>query len=181
MNSCSACAGRLEFVELEPGLVCAVCTGCKGSGIPMMNYRFWVQQQNAAENEVGKVSSDTVAEDYPSIRTCYKCQHLMNKYRIDMATPNKVDYCGHCDEIWLDENEWELLKAKGIHRQLHKVVTEGWQKQQKKNYFEEREKERLTSILGERDTNYLLEVKAWASTHPEKTVIYQHLNRMDKN
>ena len=35
----------------------------------------------------------------------------MSKYRINADKTNRLDYCPHCEEIWLDDGEWQLVEG----------------------------------------------------------------------
>ena len=51
----------------------------------------------------------------------------MSKYRIRSDKNNRLDYCPHCEEIWLDEGEWELVEGLVASGEFTKVFTQAWQ------------------------------------------------------
>ncbi len=83
--------------------------------------------------------------------------------------------CPKCGGIWLDKNEWEVLKSRNIHEEIHFIFSEPWQKavlqdEQKKAYEAHAEK-----LLGNADYGRLSEFKKWVSRHPQKSFILAYV------
>ncbi len=109
---CVQCKGyELKPVQLEPGLVAAQCQACDGVLMPLLNYDFWQQQEEKVANSVScTLDGSSVAEDNKQAKQCPKCSRLMMKYRISADAENKLDYCAPCQEVWFDNQEWNLFK-----------------------------------------------------------------------
>ena len=43
-------------------------------------------------------------------------------------TDNFIDLCAACDDVWLDEGEWRLLRSLHPAGHLTQILTEPWQR-----------------------------------------------------
>ena len=122
---CPQCKGyKLEPKEIETGLVAGSCPKCSGVLIPLMNYRYWIDQGIKVKIE----TSDIVTEDNNKAKQCPKCSRLMTKFAIGSDAENKIELCNNCDEAWLDKGEWQLLKLLDVHNKLPLIFTDAWQR-----------------------------------------------------
>ncbi|TVZ39701.1 TFIIB-like protein [Alteromonadaceae bacterium 2753L.S.0a.02] len=171
MKCCSCKNADLEPMELEHGLLAATCPQCHGSLLPLMNYRYW-----ADHNEHVSAASTELAQEPEGAKNCPKCNRMMTKYRIDTATNNRIELCAHCDEVWLDAGEWNLIKTLKLHDKLSSVFTEAWQR----NLRKQKEKASLythfETLLGEQDFSRAREFKEWLEVHPKKSDIRHFVN-----
>ena len=178
MMNCPNCRNSLLLAqELEPGLIAATCELCEGALLPLLNYRYWVEGRFWADGvlEHAPKPDEVVAEDTDHVVLCAKCQRMMIKYRIGLEPSNKIDLCANCDEVWLDRNEWELLKSVGIHHQLPSILTDSWQRNLRRERQNELLQARYRKLLGDSDLERLNDFKAWLDQHPEKNQIKQFL------
>ncbi len=171
---CPRCLKQsLNPTELETGLICGHCDSCQGTLLPLLNYRHWLARLDYG---VVEVPEDTlVAEDNTHALICQKCQHLMTKYRIDVATNHRLDYCGHCDEVWLDDGEWPLLKQLDHHYHLPHLITEVWQNQLRHQESQLRLYSRYRDLLGDESFEKVREFKEWLQEQDDKQSIRQFL------
>ena len=175
---CQQCKNStLESKELEPGLLVGHCTRCEGDFLSLFYYRHWASSQEADESSPGDDSAcQTIEpEDTATALTCPKCSRLMMKYRLGLEQSNKVDFCAHCDEVWLDKGEWQLLKDLGLHMRLPSVVSEHWQTELNKQYQAQMTRSRYEKILGVDDFAKVSAFKQWLNTHPEQAQIRLYL------
>lgn len=166
--NCPQCKGyRLEPKELELGLLGAGCIKCEGVLLPLMNYRYWLDQNPAVDQTV----QDIVVEDSGDIKACPKCSRFMTRFQVGADTANRIDMCTGCDEAWLDKGEWELLKQLDYHGQLPKIFTDAWQRNIRLKKQENTQKERFRELLGEHDFDKVDVFKQWLDQHPDKSQI----------
>ena len=174
---CPQCKGyRLEPKQLENGLIAAGCSKCGGALLSLMNYRFWSENQPAATEE--KVSLDTVgelAEGKEKAQVCPKCARIMTKFKIGLASANKLDLCTHCDEAWLDKGEWRLLKQLELHGKLPQIFTDAWQREIRIERMQNLVKQRYVDMIGEEDFEKIDAFKQWLNKHPDREEIKQYL------
>lgn len=170
---CPQCKGyRLEPKMLEEGLLAASCIKCEGALLPLMNYRYWIDQQPEV---VTDTQNTEVAEDNEKAQLCPKCRHLMTKYRIGSNSLNRIDLCSACDEAWLDKGEWQLLKQLDLHEKLPRIFTDAWQRNIRQKRSEALQRKRYIEMLGEADHNRLTDFKVWLDNHSEKQSILRYL------
>ncbi len=137
---CPQCKGyRLEPKELEAGLLGASCAKCEGVMLPLMNYRYWLDQNPV----VDKLTEELIIEDSEKAKGCPKCSRFMSRFQVGADTSNRIDMCTGCDEAWLDKGEWQLLKQLDLHDRLPKIFTDAWQRNIRLKKQENTQKERL--------------------------------------
>lgn len=169
---CPQCKGyQLEPKEIEAGLLAGACLKCQGALIPLMNYRYWADQ----EIEVDTNIDDLVVEDISQPKQCPKCSRLMTKFQIGVESGNRIEVCNSCDEAWLDKGEWRLLKSLDIHNKLSSIFTDAWQRDIRLKQQESNLKERYEKQLGKEDFQKLDSFKQWLNKHPEKHQMKQYL------
>lgn len=172
---CPTCRDqKLEPKELEEGLVAAVCDQCHGALLSLMNYRYWVDKGGA--DKLKQLDDDTVViEDNDKAQTCPKCARLMTKFRIGVPSSHRLDLCTGCDEAWLDNGEWNLLKQLDVCGKLPKIFTDAWQRNIRIDRQQQRLDDRYESLLGLDDFQKLRDFKQWLDGHDEKTKIKHYL------
>ncbi len=74
----------------------------------------------------------------------------MSKYRINADKTNRLDYCPHCEEIWLDDGEWQLVEGLVLAGDFTKVFTQAWQYAVRSGVTSAMEEQRLREIAGQR-------------------------------
>lgn len=171
--NCPKCKGYvLEPMELEPGLIACECPKCHGSILPLMNYRFWVDQ---VEPEAVEERPLSVSEDNQQAINCPKCSRLMSKFKMGTETTHRIDLCNNCDEAWLDQGEWHLLKHLDLHNKLPKIFTDAWQRNIRVKRQEEFINNKYLDLLGEPDFKTVSDFKTWLNNHENKEQIKQYL------
>src|SRR4029078_8773583 len=94
----------LVHTLLTDGLAGYSCGKCLGTLVSLVAYRAWrASPARGQVNELPNGGPDTEPPDSIGAKKCPKCRSLMSKYRIRSDRTNRLDYCPHCEEIWLDE------------------------------------------------------------------------------
>src|SRR3982751_5893980 len=129
MAQCPQCADSpLVHAMLTEGLAGYSCGNCLGTLVSLVSYRAWRERAGAnALPSVMPAIADTAAADSIGAKKCPKCRSLMSKYRINAERANRLDYCAHCEEIWLDDGEWQLVESLVMSGEFSKVFTQVWQ------------------------------------------------------
>ena len=112
--------------------------------------------------------------DAASALQCPKCDRIMTKYRFAADARNHIDLCGHCDEVWLDHGEWEMLERFAMTDKLAHVFTQPWQNRVRSDAAKRRVEDRWREKLGA-DYEKAREIRAWLSTHPEGKELLAYL------
>ena len=160
---------------LAEGLAGYSCGNCLGTLVSLVAYRAWRERAaNHALPEVSPAIADSVPADSIGAKKCPKCRSLMSKYRISSDKTNRLDYCPHCEEIWLDDGEWQLVESLVASGEFTKVFTQAWQYALRTNLTGAMEDHRLRELLGE-DHERVMQFAEWLKGRPEKAEILAHL------
>jgi len=107
---------------------------------------------------------------------CPKCKKAMLKYKISGCSGSRLDLCASCDEAWLDDGEWELLKSLELTRQMPSVFTEEWQRKLRKQATEEARGKRLLLVVEQDELDEAKRVRDWLKGHPNKGELMFFIN-----
>lgn len=171
MKCCHCKTTSLEPKELEPGLLAAACPDCNGALLPLMNYRYWSEHNPTVSTTSTKLSTEATGA-----KQCPKCQGLMTKFRLGPDTQNRLELCVHCDEVWLDAGEWELVKQLDLHGKLSSVFTDAWQRNIRKQKEIANIHHHFAKLIGEQDFARIEDFKNWLEHHPHKADIKHYIN-----
>jgi len=177
MLSCPTCgdeAGLFTVLLAEPSLRVDRCRRCSGIWIPARSYMEWLERVPADDSE-DTPGSELQLNDGPFLRRCPSCAYILGRYRVGPEVPFTIDRCHKCGGIWLDAHEWEVLKAKQLHRRLNAVFTSEWQQGIRRREADEKEEEYRRRVLGSDGYERLLEFEEWVKTHPYRQLILELL------
>jgi Zn-finger nucleic acid-binding protein len=167
----------LVHTLLTEGLAGYSCGKCLGTLVSLVAYRAW--REHAARGPIRDTPPATPEAEAPDsigAKKCPKCRSLMSKYRISADKTNRLDYCPHCEEIWLDDGEWELVEGLVISGEFARVFTQVWQYAVRAGVTGAMEEQRLRSLLGA-DFERVAAFSEWLQTQPAKQEILARLAR----
>ena len=153
------------------------CGKCLGTLVSLAAYRSW--REGTGRDRIRATPAaiaDIDAADSVAAKKCPKCRSLMSKYRITAEKTNRLDYCPHCDEVWLDDGEWELVEGLAQSGDFTRVFTQSWQHTVSEGLTEAMEDARLKALLGD-DAGRVEEIRAWIAAHPQRLVILARVSR----
>jgi Zn-finger nucleic acid-binding protein len=178
MAQCPQCADSpLVHMMLAEGLAGYCCGNCLGTLVSLVTYRAWRERAGSHPlPEALPVIADSVPADSIGAKKCPKCRSVMSKYRISRDKTNRLDYCPHCEEIWLDDGEWQLVESLVASGEFTKVFTQAWQYALRTNLTDAMEEHRLRELLGE-DHERVMRFAEWLKDRPERGKILAHLAR----
>jgi Zn-finger nucleic acid-binding protein len=165
----------LVHTLLTEGLAGHSCGKCLGTLVSLVAYRAW--REHAARGPLRETPPATPEADAPDsigAKKCPKCRSLMSKYRISAEKTNRLDYCPHCEEIWLDDGEWELVEGLVTAGEFTKVFTQAWQYAVRSGVSRAMEEQRLRELLGG-DYERVAQFSAWLEAQPAKAEILARL------
>ena len=176
---------QLQPRALEEDLVTYACETCCGQYVKSHHYLKWVEQHGASQPERPAAEGvDLPVPDSKPGKLCPECGAFLIRHKVGHGLEFCIDRCGHCGGIWLDENEWEVLKSRGLHDDVHFMFTQTWQMQVKREERREHYAELVLSVLDGKlaqamkrsDINRIKEIKAWLDQHPSSAELYAYLN-----
>lgn len=165
---CPACrTTRLQPARLEDGLLAHACPQCSGTLVSLLHYRDWAERQPAGEVPTALMAEEQAGETAHAL-SCPKCARMMSKFQISGTRANRLDLCGRCDEAWLDDGEWQLLKALELSHRMPAIFTDAWQRQVRREASEEARRQRFRRIAGDEAIARADEIRAWLEKHPQR-------------
>lgn len=177
MASCPRCSTTgLKHTLISEDLPAHACPDCDGLLISLIAYRRWRETHHPAKGASEQIPRDVADQDSKDVVGCTKCGGIMTKFRIMADSPNHIDFCAHCEDIWLDHGEWELIDAMAGADHLNTILTQPWQRRVRSESQENMERQRLRSMLGP-DFDKVAELKDWLETHQHRDVIFAYLRR----
>lgn len=177
MALCPQCGDESVLVHtmLTDGLAGHSCGKCLGTLLSLVSYRAWRERGRRSDLAPAPAAIPDAA-DSVGAKKCPKCRSLMSKYRISAEKSNRLDYCAHCEEIWLDDGEWELVESLVTTGAFTKVFTQAWQYSVRSSVNQQMEEQRLRELLGD-DYARIEEFAEWLAAQPGKQEILARLSR----
>jgi Zn-finger nucleic acid-binding protein len=176
---CAVCKTvTLTSTTLDDHLPARTCGQCGGVLLSARDYWRWLDSRSARLPERSHEGPAITALDSPHIKTCAECGHLMLRYSVGHSTSIALDQCGACHAMWLDRGEWESLKARNLHDEVHLVFTAPWQSAVRR----EEARVRLDAIYRQRfgsDYGEVTRIRDWVTQHPERDKIVAFLTDRD--
>lgn len=165
----------MERVELEPGLVAYRCTETEGHWIPVENFQRWHLAQTPAEptHEIVSVAA-TVSEFDDAPKQCPESGAIMMRYRVGHGLPFRIDR-SRTGGVWLDQGEWETLKACGLHLFIHRFSTAPWQQAVRQQEMDAAVQTQLQERLGPELFQRLSALRKELAHHPQRDAALAYL------
>ena len=156
----------MAYTELEDGLKVLECQECRGRWIQSFYYWKWREKHGKSlpERPAGG-GSELPVRDTPAAKLCPECGHILIRYPVGHEVEFRLDRCGNCGGIWLDRNEWENLKQRNLHDDIHKFFSATWQRQVREEESKKSREFLLREKFGDRDYDKLIETKNWITEH----------------
>jgi Zn-finger nucleic acid-binding protein len=153
------------------------CGKCLGTLVSLVAYRAWREGPGRASlRETPPAVADDDTPDSTGVKNCPKCRSIMSKYRISARKTNRLDYCPHCEEVWLDDGEWELVEGLVANGEFAKIFTQNWQYAVRANVTGAMEEQRLREVLGA-DYDRVAQFGEWLQAQPARSEILARLAR----
>jgi Zn-finger nucleic acid-binding protein len=172
---CPICpASLLANTQLAPQLSAHACLQCGGLWIASTDYWAWIEQPEDEADHMPEPIAEPIAEP-PGARRCAGCGHIQLRYPIAADLPFQLDQCGHCNSFWLDRHEWNILRERGLHRQLHKITNLPWQRRLRQEAQRNTWHTIYTARFGPADYAEIQRVRAWLEDHSQRDMLLAYL------
>ncbi len=165
-------AVSLERTEIEPGLVVYQCPKSQGIWIPLQSYLAWLKSGPRVTRLAGESAKTELVDDSkrPPL-FCPESGAMLARYRVGHELSFQVDRSPITGGVWLDRGEWEALKAKGLHDDLHLIFTAPYQREIRSASLQERMAASFKDRVGEADFEKTKAFKSWMAAHAEGRAI----------
>jgi Zn-finger nucleic acid-binding protein len=166
----------LERTEIDDNLHAFTCKECGGIWIQAKAYWKWLKSLDhplpeKPESETAKLT----VEERPQMKICIDCGHFLTRRKVGHGISFHIDRCQCCGGIWLDHNEWEILKSRNLHDDIHFIFGQEWQEDLQKEEREERYQQEVKSIIGDDVFAKVADFKDFLEKSPTKNIIMAYL------
>jgi Zn-finger nucleic acid-binding protein len=173
--NCPVDGASLTRTEVEPGLYANQCSACAGDWLRFGDYLAWRERQPSDTPEQPAEPGGEVATAEPGgVRRCPDCGHLLTRYTIGHGVTFPIDRCGNCNGVWLDAKEWQSLRERGLHDNLHQMFGPGSQWGARTEERERRMEAQFERQLGG-DFGRAREFATWVADHPRRSQIMAYV------
>lgn len=165
----------LVSVQLEEGLMAYRCPETGGHYIPAPAYMRWLGAQPARLPHLPPGGDDgPEPQSAQGVRLCPESGTIMTKYKVGHGFRFTIDR-SLTGGIWLDAGEWEALRSRKFHDEIHFIFTDPWQRHVRRDESAERERSRLAERVGRDLLGRLDGLKEELETHPHRDEILAYL------
>ncbi len=177
MKKCPVCKVSLTSVLLEENLPANHCPECEGHWISSEEYYAWLETQD--EVSMPSINVDGTlplpVRDNNKALICPDCGKILRRFKIAPDIEFHLDRCGGCNGVWFDKNEWEVLRLKELHHNLHSFFTEGWQDKLKGEEMKRRYEALYLEKFGQDDYEKIKEMRVWLDARDSKNQLIAYL------
>lgn len=174
---CPVCIlSELKTNVLEGALQTLHCGGCGGHFLQATTYWKWLEEHGENLPEIPAQDVEPLeTNDVKRGKLCAECGGILVPYHVGRSTGFSVDRCGQCGGIWFDKNEWETLRLRNLHDDIHFIFSKHWQDAVAREERDKQREARLRQTFGDTDYEELLRIKAWLDAHPRSRELYSFL------
>lgn len=172
--NCPVCKTvTLEAAELPTGgaigLSARRCNSCGGQFVAGQTYLMWVEQQKSnLPEKLPEHATELPVKDSRKAKLCPECGHYMTRAKVGHGVSFELERCAACGGIWFDANEWENLRDRNLHDDVHYIFSSAWQAKVLRERQELMHEELMIAKLGKADWAEIQRIKAWLDRHPHR-------------
>ncbi len=160
---------------LESQLPAYQCPKCEGIWISSNEYLRWLRTQPAALPEKTGDNANVPTCETAQVKLCPSCGHFLIRYRVLPHVEFYLDRCGHCNGVWFDKNEWDVLVERNLHDKLNQFFTQPWQTR----IHDEEARAMLDKLyrekFGPEDYAKVKEMWDWLMKNPRRAMLIAYL------
>jgi Zn-finger nucleic acid-binding protein len=178
---CPVCkTAYLDSFESDDMPAKLVCDRCGGLWIKA--YQYWKWLMAHGENLPEKPADDGESlpvTDSTNAKLCPECGRFLSRKKVGHGVDFHIDRCATCGGFWFDKNEWEILKSRNLHDDVHFIFSSAWQHRIADEDRRETYDKRISIILGQHDWTRASDFKNWTAIHPKRSTIMAYLADID--
>ncbi len=165
----------MQSVTLAGGLEAWRCAASGGHFISSNAYLKWLGDQPARLPHLPPHGATAEEDHEPAeARICPESGTIMSRFKVGHGFPFSIDR-SITGGIWLDGGEWEALKERNFHDEIHLVFTAPWQKHVRSARAADVYEERLRTTLGPELVDRLASVREELKGHPHRNLAISFL------
>ena len=176
---CPSCnTGTLLPTRIAPGgPACYQCNQCQGALLSIAPYLDWAKSAGAHPTPAAPLDMDST--DTKHALACPKCSRIMLRYNALADKAHGLDYCFHCEEVWLDAGEWQYLVHQGLHTRITAISTDPYQRRLREQAQRDAARERFRASVGDASFATVEQFRTWLADQPNKAQILRFLVQSD--
>ena len=156
------------------------CPQCGGQWVQAFQYWKWLHALGTnLPEKPAQPDEKQPTTDSTKAKLCPECGHFLTRNKVGHGIEFHIDRCTTCGGIWFDKNEWDILKSRNLHDDIHFIFSEAWQHNVAQQENKETHEKRIQMILGDNDYAKVHEFKQWADTHAMRSTIMAFLAGLD--
>ncbi len=169
----------LHLIELADKLPANQCSNCKGIWVSSNQYLAWVrlQERPLPERDLDEVIAPQLKTD--ALKLCPESGHIMKRFKVFPSVDFYLDRCGHCNGIWFDSAEWDVLAAHNMQDKVNQFFTAPWQDKLRENESRANMDKIYKDKLGAEDYKRVQEVRQWLEKNPRRAMLIAFLQADD--
>jgi Zn-finger nucleic acid-binding protein len=167
---------HLQRVQLEPGLEAFQCPKSGGYWIPLQSYTIWQERHRDGIHPLPR-GYEPRCEENSEKRTliCPESGCLLTRYRVGQGLKFRIDRSPKTGGVWLDAGEWEALKSKNLHDELHLIFGAPYQRRIRTQESHAQLRQLFAQRIGAADFVRVNEFKNWLHRHARQRDILAYL------
>ena len=177
MKCCKCLTGTLLPTRVDGGPACHLCNNCQGILLSVGPYLDWVKSIKGQTTTLPSDGFSPEPEDTKGAVSCPKCSRIMLRYNALADKAHGLDYCFHCEEVWLDAGEWQYLVNHGLHTRITAISTDPYQRRLREQAQRDAARERFRTSIGDASFDTVDQFRAWLVEHPNKAQILRFLGQ----
>lgn len=167
----------MQRITLEEGLTAHQCPETNGILLTQESYWRWLSRQPERLPHLPAASEQSPEpQDSTDAKICPESGQLMQRYKVGHGFTFHLDRSPN-GNIWFDAGEWQALRERQFHDELHLIFTAPWQHNIRQQEKLQAEQDHLREQLG---TGLLTELETLSqklSTHPARELALAYLHR----
>ena len=168
----------MEQVTLEEGLSAFQCAESQGHYITLQAYWTWLKNQPERLKHLPETPQTCPEAVEPkTAKICPETGTIMVHYRVGHGFPFTIDR-SITGGVWFDAGEWEALRARNFHDEIHLVFTAPWQNAVMRKAADQVHRKMLATRLGDDLLEELQTLRDKLKDHPSRELAMAFLNNL---
>lgn len=169
---------QMKRISLVENMSAYQCPESEGVFLPVESYFRWLGRQSdrLPHLPVSNEEHEEAVEDNNSVKICPETGQIMQRFMVGHGFSFYLDR-SPSGSIWLDKGEWEELKQRQFHDELHLIFTAPWQSRVRHQRSQEVERGLLDERLGSELLNKLDDLKSDLAEHEHRQLAIAYLQR----
>ena len=145
------------------------CDACHGH---WMGGDYVAEGRDAAAPPESQRLRPNLVETRHAAVLCPHDGNLMLQYRVVRGAEFYIDRCPHCDGLWLDRHEWDMLRCHDLRSEIGDLCNGWWEdplhQLRETHRLGTQAEETLRAVLTEAEYCQVDELRSWLHRHPQR-------------